>query len=127
MQFPDELRYASSHEWVRAEPDGTLTVGISDFAQDALGDVVYIELPEVGATHDAGDPMGEIESTKSVNEFYSPVAGSIVAVNDALVDAPETINSDPYGDGWIVKIAPAEGATLGDLQDATAYASSVEE
>lgn len=127
MEYPEDLRYARSHEWVRTGDDGVLTVGISDFAQDALGDVVYVDLPEVGAGFDAGAPMAEIESTKSVNEIYAPVSGTISAVNDALEDTPELVNSEPYGAGWLVQITPAEGASYDRLTDAATYASSVEE
>lgn len=127
MHYPDDLRYAPSHEWVRVGDDGVLTVGISDFAQDALGDVVYVDLPSVGSSFGAGEPMAEIESTKSVNEIYAPVSGTVSAVNDALDDAPELVNSDPYGEGWLVQITPDEGADDDRLTDATTYAASVEE
>ena len=126
MHYPEELRYAQSHEWVRTGGGGTLTVGISDFAQDALGDIVYIDLPEVGSTLEAGDPMAEIESTKSVSEIYAPVSGSIVAVNEALGDSPEIVNADPYGDGWLVQIAPDEAASLDRLTDAAGYQATLE-
>ena len=122
MQIPDDLRYAENHEWARLESDGTVTVGITDFAQDALGDVVYVELPAVGASYAAGDVFGEVESTKSVSELYVPVAGTITAVNEALVDAPELVNSDPYGEGWFVVIARSADANLESLMDAAGYA-----
>ena len=127
MEYPDDLRYALSHEWVRVGDDGVLTVGISDFAQDALGDVVYVDLPDVGASFEAGDAMAEIESTKSVNEIYAPMSGTISAVNDALDDAPELVNSDPYGDGWLVQITPDDGASDDRLTDAATYAASLED
>ena len=127
MHYPEELRYALSHEWVRTGDDGVLTVGISDFAQDALGDVVFVDLPEVGASFDEGEPMAEIESTKSVNEIFAPVAGTITAVNNALEDEPELVNAEPYGAGWLVQITPAEGAGRDRLNDAATYAASVEE
>ncbi len=127
MHYPEELRYAPSHEWVRVGDDGVLTVGISDFAQDALGDVVYVDLPSVGSSFEKGDAMAEIESTKSVNEIYAPVSGTITAVNDALDDAPELVNSDPYGDGWLVQITPDEDADHDRLTDAATYAASVAE
>ena len=126
MQIPDDLRYAENHEWARVESDGSVRVGISDFAQDQLGDIVFVELPEVGRSIAAGESFGEVESTKSVSDVYAPVAGTISAINEALLDAPEAINSDPYGDGWFILIAPDEGATLDTLMDAAGYASAIE-
>lgn len=126
MQIPEDLRYGENHEWVRMEPDGAVRVGITDFAQDALGDVVYVELPEVGATFDAGGVFGEIESTKSVSEVYAPLAGTVAAVNEALVDAPELVNSEPYGAGWFVLLSPVESAATEALMDAAAYAAYTE-
>jgi glycine cleavage system H protein len=120
MNVPDELRYSSDHEWVRASGD-TVRVGITDYAQDALGDVVFVELPSEGATVEPGGPLGEVESTKSVSEIYAPVAGQVVAVNAALADAPETINADPYGEGWICEIAPSDPASVDGLLDAAGY------
>jgi glycine cleavage system H protein len=127
MNYPEELRYALSHEWVRTGDDGVLTVGISDFAQDSLGDVVYVDLPEVGATFEAGEPFAEIESTKSVNEIFAPVSGTITAVNEALHDQPELVNAEPYGTGWLVQFTPDEGASYDRLGDAARYAESVAE
>jgi glycine cleavage system H protein len=127
VQIPDELRYAQNHEWVRSESDGSITVGISDYAQDALGDVVYVDLPETGRVVAAGEVFAEVESTKSVNDVYSPVAGVITAVNGALVDAPELVNTDPYGEGWFAIIAPADDAVLEGLMDADAYRAFTEE
>lgn len=127
MQIPDELRYAQNHEWVRSEGDGSITVGISDYAQDALGDVVYVDLPETGRVVAAGEVFAEVESTKSVNDVYSPVAGVITAVNGALVDAPELVNTDPYGEGWFAIIALADDAVLEGLMDADAYRAFTEE
>jgi len=121
VQIPDELRYSENHEWVRSESGGSITVGISDYAQDALGDVVYVDLPDVGRVVTAGEVFAEVESTKSVNDVYAPVAGVIAAVNAALVDAPELVNSDPFGSGWFVTIEPADGAALDGLMDAAAY------
>lgn len=126
MEFPDRLRYAESHEWAHVEDDGSIRVGISDYAQDQLGDLVYVELPDVGRTLARGEAFGEVESTKSVSEVYAPVAGTITARNDALADAPEVINSDPYGEGWFIVISPGEGETLDHLLDAAAYQASVE-
>ena len=121
MQIPDQLHYSENHEWVRPETDGTITVGISDYAQDALGDVVYVDLPDVGRVVAPGEVFAEVESTKSVNDVYAPIAGVIATVNDALVDAPELVNSDPFGDGWFATITPADGAVLDGLMDAAAY------
>ena len=121
MEFPEDLRYAKSHEWVRLEEEGEVVMGISDFAQDALGDVVYVDLPEVGRTVEAREAFAEIESTKSVNDIYAPIAGTVVAVNEALFDAPEVVNTDPYGEGWFVRIAPAAGTDLAALLEAAAY------
>ena len=126
MQIPEALKYAENHEWVRLEDDGMVVVGISDYAQDALGDIVYVDLPEVGRTVDAGEGFAEVESTKSVNDVYSPVAGEITAVNEALFDTPELVNQDPYQQGWFVKVDPAEEATLDSLMDAAAYQAYTE-
>ena len=120
MNIPDDLRYSDEHEWVRAE-GGQARVGITDYAQDALGDIVYVDLPVVGTEVVVGGKLGEVESTKSVSEIYAPVAGTITAVNDALPDAPERINQDPYGEGWICELELAEGAGLEALLDAAAY------
>ncbi len=122
MQIPEGLRYTENHEWVAIEDDGKVRVGITDFAQDALGDVVFVDLPEVGAELAAGEAFAEIESTKSVADVYSPIAGTVVAANEVLVDAPETINSDPYESAWFVVI---EGDVSGveALMDSAAYAT----
>jgi glycine cleavage system H protein len=119
MQIPSELRYSSDHEWARGTD--VIRVGITDYAQDALGDVVFVDLPKVGASVNEGGLLGEVESTKSVSEIYAPVAGTVVAVNDALTASPELINADPYGDGWICEIQLAEGASVEGLLDADAY------
>jgi glycine cleavage system H protein len=126
VQIPADLQYAENHEWVRVEADGTLRVGITDFAQDALGDVVYVELPEIGVEVTAGEVFGEVESTKSVSEVYAPVAGTVTVVNDTLVDAPELVNSDPYGEGWFMVLTPADGADVSVLMDAAAYTTYTE-
>nr|WP_196791352.1 glycine cleavage system protein GcvH [Motilibacter aurantiacus] len=119
--MPQELRYTPQHEWVR---DGaTVRVGITDFAQDALGDVVFVTLPEVGASVRAGEPCGEVESTKSVSDVYSPVTGTVTACNEALEATPELINSDPYGEGWMFEVEPADAAQVAGLLDADAYAA----
>ncbi len=122
-QTPSELKYASSHEWARLEEDGTVTVGITDHAQEALGDVVFVELPEVGATLAAGDEAGVVESVKAASDIYAPVGGEVLAINPALEDEPETVNSDPYNDGWFFKLAPADTAELDKLLSAEAYAA----
>ena len=120
MEIPENLRYSSDHEW--AKLDGLrVRVGITDYAQDALGDVVFVDLPSVGDTVEVGSPIGEVESTKSVSEIYAPVAGTVVAVNSGASDAPESINADPYGNGWLCEIEIADEAAVADLLDATAY------
>lgn len=119
-ETPIELRYASSHEWARLE-DGLVVVGVSDFAQESLGDVVYVELPEVGFDAQTGSEVGVVESVKAAADIYAPVSGTVVAVNDALEDAPELVNQDPYGDGWFYKLEPADATQLDDLLDADAY------
>ena len=120
-EIPTELKYASSHEWARLEEDGSVTVGISDHAQQALGDVVYVEHPEVGQTVSAGAETGVVESVKAASDIYAPVSGTITGINEALEDAPETVNQDPYGDGWFFKIEPDDVNQLEDLLDAAAY------
>ena len=126
MNFPEELRYSSEHEWVRV--DGTrAVVGITDYAQDALGDVVYVQLPDAGLQVIANASIAEIESTKSVSEVYSPVTGTVVEVNGSLEDAPEQLNTDPYGAGWIFVVELAEPAEVDALMDAAAYQAFLEE
>jgi glycine cleavage system H protein len=126
MLVPDELRYTSDHEWVRAA-GAHVRVGITDYAQDALGDVVFVSLPAVGSQVDAGGVLGEVESTKSVSEIYAPVAGEVVAVNEALTDAPERLNGDPYGEGWICELAVGDPGSVEGLLDAAAYGALVAE
>lgn len=123
---PSDLRYTSDHEWARLD-GGVVRVGITDYAQDALGDVVFISLPEVGARVDAGGVLGEVESTKSVSEIYAPVAGEVRAVNSSLTEAPEKLNSDPYGEGWICEIDPADPDSFGGLLGAAEYEQLVSE
>jgi glycine cleavage system H protein len=118
---PQDLSYTAEHEWARTESDGTVRVGITDFAQEALGDVVFVSLPAVGAQVSAGQVLGEVESTKSVSEIYAPFAGEVVARNDDLESRPELLNSDAYGDGWIVTIRPADDTATSGLLDAAAY------
>jgi glycine cleavage system H protein len=117
---PDNVKYTSDHEWVRADGD-EVRVGITDYAQESLGDIVYVKLPEVGERVSAGDPMGEVESTKSVSEVYAPVSGTVSRRNETLDGQPELINSDPYGEGWMVDITVDDPASLDDLMDAEAY------
>ncbi len=120
MNVPEELRYSSDHEWVHVEAE-IAQVGITEYAQDALGDVVYVDLPATGTAVTAGRSFGEVESTKSVSDLFAPVSGEIVAVNDDLMDEPERLNSDPYGDGWICRIAMADPSELDELMDAAGY------
>ncbi len=124
--LPTELKYANSHEWARLEGD-IVTVGITDHAQDALGDVVYVELPEIGDTINAGDEAGVVESVKAASDIYAPVTGEVVEINEDLEDAPETINADAYNDGWFFKLKISDPAELDDLLDAEGYAASIEE
>jgi glycine cleavage system H protein len=125
MQLPDDLRYSSDHEWVRLE-NGQLRLGITDYAQDALGDVVFVEIPEVGMQVDAAAKVSEVESTKSVSDIYAPVAGTVVAVNDSLSDSPERLNDDPYGDGWICIIEPSDLNSVNSLLDVDGYRRLIE-
>ena len=120
-QTPSELKYASSHEWARLEEDGTVTIGITDHAQEALGDVVFVELPEVGDRLAAGDEAGGVESVKAASDIYAPVSGEVIAINDALEDEPETVNGDPYNDGWFYRIQPDDTAELDNLLSAEDY------
>ncbi len=125
MNVPDELRYSTDHEWVRVDGDRA-TLGITDYAQDALGDVVFVDVPEVGTQVEAGKSFSEIESTKSVSDVYSPVSGTIVEVNADLADAPERLNDDPYGEGWICVIELSDASELDELMDAAAYRELIE-
>jgi glycine cleavage system H protein len=121
LEYPQDLRYTPEHEWVRAGSDGVARVGITAFAQDALGDVVFVSLPAVGDVLASGDTCGEIESTKSVSDLYAPLSGKVVAVNEALDSAPELVNSDPYGQGWMYDVKLTDGADGGSLLDLEAY------
>ena len=125
MNVPEDLRYSSDHEWARLD-DGRVRVGITDFAQDTLGDVVFIQLPDVGARVEVGASFGEVESTKSVSDLYAPVAGTVAEVNGELADAPNRLNDDPYGEGWICVIEPDDTAQLDDLLDAAAYQALID-
>jgi glycine cleavage system H protein len=120
MNIPDDLRYSPEHEWVRQEGT-TVRIGITDYAQDALGDIVFVDLPEVGSEVETGGQLGEVESTKSVSEIYSPLAGTVTAVNESLTSSPEQINQDPYGEGWLCELTLASGADPAGLLDAAAY------
>jgi len=126
--YPEDLKYTSEHEWVRSPgaAEGSVRVGITDYAQDALGDIVYVSLPEVGTTLDTGAAVGELESTKSVSDVYAPFAGDVVARNEALDATPELVNSDPYGEGWLFEITPADPAAVDGLLDAAAYQASLD-
>ena len=126
-QSPSELKYVSSHEWVRMEDDGTVTVGITEHAQEALGDVVFVELPEVGAGLGSGDEAGVVESVKAASDIYAPLSGEILSVNQRLEDSPEVINSDPYGDGWFFTMRLADPADLDELMSAEEYDASCQD
>jgi glycine cleavage system H protein len=127
--YPDDLKYTAEHEWLRTPGDseGSVRIGITHYAQDALGDIVYVSLPEVGDTVTAGSTCGELESTKSVSDVYAPVDGEIVAVNDTLDTTPELVNSDPYGGGWLYELVPSDAASIDALLDATAYQAQLGE
>lgn len=125
MNVPSELRYSTDHEWVRVDGNA-VTIGITEFAQDALGDVVFVDMPETGASVGAGDSFSEVESTKSVSDIYAPVTGAVSAVNDALEAQPDLLNSDPYGDGWICRIEMTDPSELDGLMDAEAYRALTE-
>jgi glycine cleavage system H protein len=124
---PQELRYTSSHEWARLEEGGRIRLGITEYAQDALGDVVFVQLPDVGTAYEARDPFSEVESTKAVSEVFTPLAGTVVEVNEVLRDAPQRLNEDPYGEGWICTIEPADAGAYEALLDADAYVALTEQ
>jgi glycine cleavage system H protein len=126
-KVPEGLKYTSSHEWVRAESDGTVTVGITDHAQELLGDLVFVELPEVGRGVGSGEECGVVESVKAASDVYSPLAGEITAVNGALTDAPELVNQSPFADGWLFRLRPADSAALDRLLDAKAYQAQLDD
>ncbi len=125
--YPEDLRYTSEHEWLRTPggAESSVRVGITDFAQDALGDIVFVSLPEAGTEVEAGSAVGELESTKSVSDVYAPVSGKVVGRNEALESAPELVNSDPYGEGWLFEIVPSDSASVDALMDATAYQQTI--
>lgn len=118
---PGDLKYTKSHEWVRVESDGSVVIGITDHAQDLLGDMVYVEVPDVGRSLEAGEACAVVESVKAASDVYSPISGQVTAANAALAESPETVNSDPFGDGWLMKLAPTERGELEQLMDADAY------
>ena len=124
--IPSDLRFAPSHEWCRLEDDGSVTVGISDHAQEQLGDLVFVEVPEVGAHLDAGGAFAVVESVKAASDVYTPIAGEVVAVNETLTDAPELVNSDPYGEGWLMRLQPDDSTRIEELLDADAYGAVVQ-
>ena len=126
--YPDDLKYTAEHEWVRSpgEADGSVRIGITHYAQDALGDIVYVSLPEVGETVEAGGTCGELESTKSVSDVYAPLTGEVVARNVSLDATPELVNNDPYGDGWLFEVVPGDAAAVDGLMDAAAYQATLE-
>lgn len=126
-ETPSELKYLATHEWARLEEDGSVTVGITDHAQDALGDVVYVELPELDQEISSGDEAGVVESVKAASDIYTPISGTVIAVNEALDDEPEKVNQDPYGDGWFFKVEPTDAGELEDMLDADAYQEVCEE
>ena len=126
--YPDDLKYTTEHEWVRTpgEHEGSVRIGITHFAQEALGDIVYVSLPEVGDAVEAGTTCGELESTKSVSDVFAPLSGTVTAVNEALDGTPELVNSDPYGEGWLFEIVPADPSAVDALMDAAAYQASLD-
>ncbi|MGM0481803.1 MAG: glycine cleavage system protein GcvH [Pseudomonadota bacterium] len=125
--IPADLKYASTHEWVRDEGDGTFTIGITEHAQDLLGDMVFVELPDVGDQADTGDDIAVAESVKAASDIYAPISGEVIAVNEDLEDSPETVNNDPFGDGWLFKIKADDSSELQNLLDAEAYEASIDE
>jgi len=126
--YPAELKYTSEHEWLRSpgRNEGSVRIGITDYAQDALGDIVYVSLPEVGEQVESGTAVGELESTKSVSDVYAPLTGEVVACNEALDVTPELVNSDPYGEGWLFEVVPADTTAVDGLMDASAYEASLD-
>jgi glycine cleavage system H protein len=123
--IPAELRYAKSHEWLRTESDGTVTIGITDYAQNSLGDITYVQVPKVGATLKAGETFGVVESVKAASDLYAPIAGTVVAVNSALDSSPDAVNRAPYGEGWMLKLKPTDANAAAGLLDAAAYGKLV--
>ena len=126
MNVPDDLRYTPDHEWARTEDGGSIRIGITDYAQDALGDIVFVQLPEPGAKVSAGDSFAEVESTKSVSDIFAPVSGTVAEINQELADSPQRLNEDPYGEGWLCVIVPDEGGDTPELLDAEGYRKLIE-
>lgn len=126
-ECPTDLKYASTHEWIRHEGDGIFTFGITDHAQDLLGDIVYVEMPDTDSTISTGDEVGVVESVKAASDIYTPITGTVIEINETLEDAPETINNDPYGDGWIMKIKAEDPQEADGLLDAEGYQATIEE
>jgi glycine cleavage system H protein len=126
VDVPEDLRYTADHEWARLEAGGRIRIGITDYAQDALGDIVFVQLPEPGKAYDSGATFSEVESTKSVSDVYAPLTGTVVEVNGELADAPQRLNEDPYGEGWICVIEPADEGAYAALMDAAAYRALVD-
>lgn len=126
-EFPDDIKYASTHEWARLEGDGTVSVGITDHAQEELGDVVYVELPEVGQAVTAGAEAGVVESVKAASDIYAPVGGEVIAINEVLEDSPETVNDSPFDNGWFFRIQPGDVAELDNLLDVAGYQAVIEQ
>jgi glycine cleavage system H protein len=126
--YPEDLKYTSEHEWVRSpgEAEGSVRIGITDFAQEALGDIVFVSLPEVGEEIESGAAVGELESTKSVSDVYAPLTGTVAARNEALDATPELVNSDPYGEGWLLEIVPSDASAVDGLMDAAAYQAGLD-
>ncbi|MFI7061066.1 glycine cleavage system protein GcvH [Kribbella sp. NPDC050124] len=125
--YPEDLKYTAEHEWVKADGDGPVRVGITDFAQDALGDIVYVQLPDVGSKVRAGDACGELESTKSVSDLFAPVNGTVTAVNESLADQPDLVNTDPYGEGWLLDIEVEDAEEVEALMDAETYQGQLDQ
>ncbi|MGW1340804.1 glycine cleavage system protein GcvH [Kribbella sp. NPDC002412] len=125
--YPEDLKYTAEHEWVKADGDGPVRVGITDFAQDALGDIVYVQLPDVGSKVRAGDACGELESTKSVSDLFAPVNGTVTAVNESLADQPDLVNTDPYGEGWLLDIEVEDVEEVEALMDAETYQGQLDQ
>lgn len=125
--LPSELKYAPTHEWVRVEENGEVVIGISEHAQDLLGDMVFVELPEVGRNLDASEECAVVESVKAASDIYAPVSGEVIAINEELADSPELINSDPYGDGWLFRVKLTDGSDLEELLSATDYQNAIDE
>lgn len=124
--IPENLKYTKDHEWVRHEDNGSITIGITDYAQNSLGDITFVELPEVDDRFESGDSFGVVESVKAASDLYMPAGGKIVAVNDALMNSPETVNADPYGEAWMIRIQPEDPDELSDLMNASAYGEIVD-